>query len=183
MPLHSSGTYMWWTLSFYDPKRSNWWLAQPTQKITISTTSSTITCKLSLGKDSTPITNTCTSKSTFWPMNGVKVMALYYRLTNFGQHDLQEMLRKARQQQHNRKAKQHSTTRPKQSFFKEKLAALGGTQTQNHQLSRWRSYQLTYRGSSTSWAESCIQISVASQPDKQVSSNLVFRRSHDNQTS
>ena len=27
--------------------------------------------------------------------------------------------RKARQQQHNRKAKQHNTTRPKQSFFKE----------------------------------------------------------------
>ena len=35
------------------------------------------------------------------------------------------MLRKARQQQqHNRKAKQQNATRPKQSFFKEKLAAM-----------------------------------------------------------
>ena len=33
------------------------------------------------------------------------------------EQSLQEMLRKARQQQHNRKAKQHNTTRPKQSFF------------------------------------------------------------------
>ena len=50
---------------------------------------------------------------------------------------LQEMLRKARQQQqHNRKAKQHNTTRPKQSFFKEKLGASGGTRTHDHQLSR-----------------------------------------------
>ena len=45
------------------------------------------------------------------------------------------MLRKARQQQqHNRKAKQHNTARPNQSFFKEKLAASGGTRTHNHQL-------------------------------------------------
>ena len=43
-----------------------------------------------------------------------------------------DMLRKARQQQqHNRKAKQHNTTRPKHSFFKEKLTASGGTQTHN----------------------------------------------------
>ena len=49
---------------------------------------------------------------------------------------LQEMLRKARQQQqHNRKAKQRNTTHPKQSFFKEKLAASGGTRTHDHQLS------------------------------------------------
>ena len=41
---------------------------------------------------------------------------------------LQEMLRKARQQQqHNRKTKQHNTTCPKQLVFKEKLAASGGT--------------------------------------------------------
>ena len=43
------------------------------------------------------------------------------------EQSLQEMLRKARQQQHNRVAKQHNTTSPKQSFFKEKLAASGGT--------------------------------------------------------
>ena len=45
-------------------------------------------------------------------------------------HD-QEMLRKARkqQQQRNRIAKQHNTTRLKQSFFKEKLAVLSGTRT------------------------------------------------------
>ena len=90
------------------------------------------------------------------------------------EQSLQEMLRKARQQQHNRKAKQHNTTCPKQSFFKEKLAASGGTQTHDHQLSRRRSYQLSYRGSSAGWAKSCIQISIASQPDKQVNSNLVF---------
>ena len=42
------------------------------------------------------------------------------------EQSIREMLRKARQQQqHNRKAKQHNTTRPKQSFFKEKLAASG----------------------------------------------------------
>ena len=34
------------------------------------------------------------------------------------EQSLQEMLRKARQ--HNRKAKHHNTTRPKQSFFKER---------------------------------------------------------------
>ena len=44
----------------------------------------------------------------------------------------------------NRKVKQHNTTRPKQSFFKEKLAASGGTRTYDHQLSRRRSYQLSY---------------------------------------
>ena len=43
------------------------------------------------------------------------------------EQSLREMLRKAKQQQHNRKAKQHNTTRPKQSFFKEKLSASGGT--------------------------------------------------------
>ena len=68
------------------------------------------------------------------------------------------MLRKARQQQHNRKAKQHNTTRLKQSFFNEKLAASGGTQTRDHQLSRRCSYQLSYRGGSAGYAESCIQI-------------------------
>ena len=52
-------------------------------------------------------------------------------------------------------AKQHNTTRPKQSFFKEKLATSGG---HDHQLSRQCSYQLSYRGSSAGWAKSCIQI-------------------------
>ena len=75
------------------------------------------------------------------------------------EQSIQEMLRKARQQQqHNRKAKQHNATRPKQSFFKEKLAASGGTRTHDHQLTRRCSYQLSYRGSSAGWAESCIQI-------------------------
>ena len=46
------------------------------------------------------------------------------------EQSIKEMLRKARQQQqHNRKAKQHNTTHPKQSFFKEKLAASGGIRT------------------------------------------------------
>ena len=45
-----------------------------------------------------------------------------------------------RQEQHNRKAKQHNTTRPKQSFFKEKLAASGGIRTHNHPHFMRRSY-------------------------------------------
>ena len=44
---------------------------------------------------------------------------------SLNEQSLQEMLRKARQQQHNRKAKQHNTTHPKQSFFKEKIGCLG----------------------------------------------------------
>ena len=56
---------------------------------------------------------------------------------NIHEQSIQEMLRKARQQQkHNRKAKQHNTTRPKQSFFKEEWAASGGTRTHDHQLAR-----------------------------------------------
>ena len=82
-----------------------------------------------------------------------------FRTPMVHEQSIQEMLRKARQQQqHNRKAKQHNTTRPKQSFFKEKLAASGGTRTHDHQLARRCSYQLSYRGSSAGWAESCIQI-------------------------
>ena len=38
-------------------------------------------------------------------------------------------------QGNNRKAKQHNTTCLKQLLFKEKLAASGGTQTHDHQLS------------------------------------------------
>ena len=84
---------------------------------------------------------------------------------------------KARQQQqHNRKAKQHNTTRPKQSFFKEKLAASGGTRTHDHQLSRWCSYQLSYRGSSAGWAESCIQITKHLNLMNRWTQTLVFRR-------
>ena len=80
-------------------------------------------------------------------------------LSAIHEQSIREMLRKARQQQqHNRKAKQHNTTRPKQSFFKEKLAALGGTRTHDHQLARRCSYQLSYRGSSAGWAASCIQM-------------------------
>ena len=72
---------------------------------------------------------------------------------DMNEQSLQEVLRKERQQQqHNRKAKQHNTTRPKQSFFEEKLAALGGTRTHDNQLSRLCSYQLRYRGSSVGWA-------------------------------
>ena len=56
------------------------------------------------------------------------------------EQSIREMLRKARQQQqHNRKAKQHNTTHSKlknESFFKEKLAASGGTRTHDHQLAR-----------------------------------------------
>ena len=36
--------------------------------------------------------------------------------------DAEKGIFKATQQQHNRKAKQHNITRPKQSFFKNKLA-------------------------------------------------------------
>ena len=68
------------------------------------------------------------------------------------EQSLQEMLRKAKQ--HNRKAKQHNITRLKQSFFKEKLAASGGTRTHNHQLSRRRTYHVhacVYRNEYTHW--------------------------------
>ena len=51
----------------------------------------------------------------------------------------------------NRKAKKHNTTRLKQLFFKEKLAASGGTRTHD-QLYRRCSYQLSYWGSSACWA-------------------------------
>ena len=59
--------------------------------------------------------------------------------------------RQGKATQHNRKTKQHNTTRPKQSFFKEKLAASGGTQTHDHLLPRQHSYQLSYQGSSAGW--------------------------------
>ena len=65
-------------------------------------------------------------------------------------HDLiiHEMLRKkGKATQHNRKTKQHNTTRPRQLFFKEKIAASGGTRTHDRPLARQRSYQLSYRGS------------------------------------
>ena len=78
--------------------------------------------------------------------------------------------------QQNGKATQHNTTRPKQSFFKEKLAASGGIRTHDHQLSRRCSYQLSYRGSSVGWVWILHTNHIASQPDKQVSSNLVLRR-------
>ena len=75
---------------------------------------------------------------TLYKMHG---NCLLLKVTN--EQSLQEMLRKARQQQqqHNRKAKQHNKTRPKQSFFKEKLATSGGTRTHDHELSRQYSYQ------------------------------------------
>ena len=64
------------------------------------------------------------------------------------------MLRKARQQQHKQKGK--ATQLARKLFFKEKLAASGGTPTHDHQLAKRCSYQLRYRGSSPGWAESCI---------------------------
>ena len=82
------------------------------------------------------------------------IPCLCFMLHLVHEQSLQEMLRKSRQQQqHNRKAKQHNATRPKQSFFKEKLAASGGTRTHDHQLSRRCSYQLSSRGSSAGWAD------------------------------
>ena len=52
-------------------------------------------------------------------------------------------MRKARQQQqHNRNAKQHNTTCPKQSFFNEKLAVSSGTRTHDHHLFRQCSYHM-----------------------------------------
>ena len=65
-------------------------------------------------------------------------------------HDLiiHEMLRKKGQAiQHNRKTKQHNIARPRQLFFKEKLAASGRTRTHDRPLARRHSYQLSYRGS------------------------------------
>ena len=52
---------------------------------------------------------------------------------------------------------QHNATHPRQSFFKEKRAALDGTQTGNILCSRQMSYQLSYRGSSAGWVKSHIQ--------------------------
>ena len=61
---------------------------------------------------------------------------------------LQEMLRKARQQQHNRKAKQHNTT-PRKSFFKENwLPRVGLKPTTISNATKRCSYQLSYGGSS-----------------------------------
>ena len=51
-----------------------------------------------------------------------------------------------------------------------KLAASGRTRTHDHQLSRWRSYQLSYRGSSVGWAWILYTNHRASQPDTQVNS-------------
>ena len=77
----------------------------------------------------------------------IHVCTLYMLIVsplNMHEQSLQEMLRKTRQQQqHNRKAKQHKTTRPK-IIFLSKLAASGGTQTHDHQLSKQCSYQLSY---------------------------------------
>ena len=65
---------------------------------------------------------------------------------------IHEMLRKkGKATQHNRKTKQHNTTRPRQ-FFSKKKAASGGTQTHDRPLARRRSYQLSYRGNSAGWA-------------------------------
>ena len=82
--------------------------------------------------------------------------------------------RKSKATQHNRK---HNTTRPKQLFFKEKIAASGGTQTHDRPLARRRSYQLSHR---VAGLESHIQYEATKapqpkyhKPDKQVNYNLV----------
>ena len=65
---------------------------------------------------------------------------------------IHEMLRKkGKATQHNRKTKQHNTTRPRQ-YFSKKKAASGGTRTHDRLLARRRSYQLSYRGNSAGWA-------------------------------
>ena len=65
---------------------------------------------------------------------------------------IHEMLRKKdKATEHNRKTKQHNTTRPRQLFFKEKTAS-GGIRTHDRPLARRSSYQLSYRGSSVGWA-------------------------------
>ena len=76
------------------------------------------------------------------------------RMSHTHDFDLREMLieRQGKATQHNRKTKQHNTTRPRQLFFKEKIAASGGTRTHDRPLARRRSYQLSYRGSSVGWA-------------------------------
>ena len=71
----------------------------------------------------------------------------------------------------NRTERQSNRARLKQSF-----AASGGTRTHDHQLSRWHSYQLSYRGSSVGWAWILYTNHTASQPDTQVNSNLICRR-------
>ena len=87
----------------------------------------------------------CTSMSRIaLSTSNVAWLQCVYFHVHVHEQSLQEMLRKARQQQHNRKAKQHNTTRPKQSFFKEKLATLGGTRTHDHQLSRHTMYMYMY---------------------------------------
>ena len=52
--------------------------------------------------------------------------------------------RQGKATQHNRRTEQHNTTRPKQLFFKEKLAASGGTRTHDHQLSRKKTQELIH---------------------------------------
>ena len=47
---------------------------------------------------------------------------------------MRRLERQGKVTQHNGKTKQHDTTRPKQLFFKEKLAASGGTRTYHHPL-------------------------------------------------
>ena len=47
----------------------------------------------------------------------------------------------------------HTTMPQDELFLKEKLAVLGGTRTHDNLLSRQRSYQLSYRGSSAGWAQ------------------------------
>ena len=65
---------------------------------------------------------------------------------------IHEMLRKkGKATQHNRKTKEHNTTRPRQ-YFSKKKAASGGTRTHDRLLARRRSYQLSYLGNSAGWA-------------------------------
>ena len=65
---------------------------------------------------------------------------------------IHEMLRKkGKATQHNRKTKQHNTTRPRQ-YFSKKKAVSGGTRTHDRPLARRRSYQMSYRGNSAGWA-------------------------------
>ena len=65
---------------------------------------------------------------------------------------IHDMLRKkGKVTQHNRKTKQHNTTRPRQLFFKKK-SCLGWDLNHYRPLYRRHSYQLSYQGSSAGWA-------------------------------
>ena len=93
----------------------------------------------------------CTSVHTFFHVQCTS--ALYTCTYMYRTLIIHEMLRKTRQgntTQQKDTATQHNSSKAVRLAVK--LAASGGTRTHYRQLSRRRSYQLSYRGSSAGWA-------------------------------